>query len=178
MEYHPRNARDRALEEKTMSEKSRLLVGMAGALILGLMLGMALTLYFATKQVRTDTDAINAVKDQCKTTIADVQRGWQKATDLWEQRAQKCEVKERNATVVYEYRPGTSIPVLHGAFAITLGSAANHPDSDVKPVWVIPVQTPVYTNLPNTSYEWVDGKTGASIGRFPATPPPATSITQ
>ena len=148
----------------------------------GALIGFIITLHIVTGQVQDHTKtcvaAIHTVTDQCKTTVEKVQNDWREVSDLWEQRAEKCEVKERMATVIYEYRPGMSVPVMHGVFAITLGSEGNHPDSDMKPVWFIPVQTPVYSTLPGASYEWLDGKTGRSIGRFPATPPPTTEAPQ
>jgi hypothetical protein len=141
--------------------------------VFGGMIAMTVTLHIATNQVQARNATINEGLQRATEHIQEAQRAAIKTIDAWKSRAELCEVKERYVTVLYEYRPSTSLPVLHGAFAITLGSAGNHPDSDMKPVWVIPAQVPVYTNFPGASYEWVDAKTGASIGRFPAVPPPS-----
>ncbi len=150
--------------------------------VFGGLIAMTLTLHVVTSQVQARnaqiTDRLQKSSQDRAQSEKELYENAQKVIDAWQQRAEKCEVKERYATVIYEYRPGAALPLLHGAFAITLGSVGNHPDSDLKPVWVIPVQTPVYTNLPGASYEWVDGKTGATIGRFPAVPPPSESVPQ
>lgn len=140
--------------------------------VLSAMLTLVITLHVVTKQVQAHNDRIHENIDAAdKEVQKNTDLSW-KAIDAWKARAELCEVKTRFSTVVYEYRPSAAIPVLHGAFSITLGSEQNHPDTDLKPVWVIPVQVPVYTNMQNASYEWIENKTGHSVGRFPATPPP------
>src|SRR6266478_4286774 len=140
--------------------------------IFGGMIAMTITLHIVTSQVQARNAKINERLQSESEHVEQTEAAAIKTIAALKSRAELCEVKERYVTVLYEYRPSTSLPVLHGAFAITLGSAGNHPDSDMKPVWVIPAQVPVYTNFPGASYEWIDGKTGASIGRFPAVPPP------
>ena len=140
------------------------------------MLTLGITVHVLTKKVEARntqiTEGLERSAQDRQQSEKELYATAEKVIDAWKTRAEKCEVKERFSTVVYEYRPSGSIPVLHGAFSITPGSEQNHPDSDLKPVWVIPVQTPVYTNMQGVSYEWIDNKTVRSIGRFPATPPP------
>ncbi len=143
--------------------------------IFGGMLAITVTLHVATKQVEA-RDA--KISDLWNDAYQHTNHKWQEAVDLWKTRADKCEAKDRNLTLIYEYRPGASIPLLNGVFGITLGTEKNHPDSDVKPVWAIPAQVKVYSYVPGGSYEWIDGKTGSSIGRFPAVPPPSPSVPQ
>ena len=150
--------------------------------VLSAMLTLVITLHVVTKQVQAHNDrvgesfdSLHKVADKNKEIAEENNRQAEliaKAGMEWKARAELCEVKTRFSTVVYEYRPSAAIPVLHGVFSITLGSEQNHPDTDLKPVWVIPVQVPVYTNMQNASYEWIENKTGHSVGRFPATPPP------
>jgi hypothetical protein len=158
------------------------LFNFCAGIVAGGMLATLIVLHIVTGQVQAHTqfcvDSVNSVKDQSIKTVADVQAEWQKAVDVWKSRAELCEVKTRYSTVIYEYRPGTAIPVLHGAFSITLGSERNHPPADLKPVWIIPAQVPVYTTLDGASYEWIENKSGISIGRFPAVPPPTTEAPQ
>ena len=87
-------------------------------------------------------------------------------------RAETCEAKARNFTVIYEYQPSMSVPVLNGAFTVTLGSNGNHPASDLKPVWVIAGQVEPYTNMPGARYQWLDSSNGATLRDLPAVPPP------
>jgi hypothetical protein len=140
--------------------------------ILGGMLGAAITLRITTKQLQALAPKTTTEAPMVSQSNFDI---LQQIADTWKARAEKCEVRDRNATLIYERRaeelPG--IPILHGVFTLQLGSKQNHPEGDLKLVWAIPSQVQVYTNLPGAQFEWVDGKSGATIGRFPATPPPA-----
>jgi len=159
------------------------LFNFCAGIVAGGMLATLIVLHIVTGQVQAHTkqcvEAIDSTANQCTAAIEKVRDEWRKATDLWEARAEKCEVRDRNATALYEYRPEElpGLAILHGAFSINLGSRENRPGS-MKLVWVIPAQVPVYTNIPGAQFEWIDGKTGASIGRFPATPPPSTEAQQ
>ena len=152
------------------------LFNFCAGIVAGGMLATLIVLHIVTGQVQARNTKIGESVDKINENVTVIQRnydGLQKVLDAWKSRAELCEVKTRYSTVIYEYRPGTAIPVLHGAFSITLGSERNHPPADLKPVWIIPAQVPVYTTLDGASYEWIENKSGASIGRFPAVPPPS-----
>jgi hypothetical protein len=146
---------------------------------MGALMGAAATLHVVTKQIQAHTAGVAKSIEDSQQNYASSMGTAQKVITAWQQRAEKCEVRDRNATALYEYRreelPGLAI--LHGAFSINLGSRENRPGS-MKLVWVIPAQVPVYTNIPGAQFEWIDGKTGASIGRFPAVPPPDAAVPQ
>ena len=88
----------------------------------------------------------------------------------WMGRAQSCEAKFHTITVLDEYKPAVSLPVLHGAFTVELGSAGN-PAGGLAPAWAIPAQVEPYSALPGAMYRWIDAKTGEAKGTFPAESP-------
>jgi hypothetical protein len=69
-------------------------------------------------------------------------------------------------TVIYEYRPTVSLPLLRGMMALSLGSEGNHPAGDVGPTWFIPAQVDPVSKVRGAMYQWVDMKTGETRGTF------------
>ena len=137
----------------------------------GVAVATALTTFLFTGQMQkladqrlTDAHASSAAVSQEYTAA-------EGAIDAWKHRAEVCEDRFTGATVIYEYHPAVSLPLMHGLATLSLGNGADPMGGTAQPAWWIPGQVKVYTNQPGASYAWIAAD-GSTKGNWAAAPPP------
>jgi hypothetical protein len=150
-----------------MNWKNAALIGFAW----GAVVGAAVTTYGYTRQMQKLADGQIASARTTDAAVSQQYTAAQGAIDAWKQRATVCEDRFAGATVIYEYHPAVSLPLMHGLATLSLGSGADPMGGTAEPAWWIPGKVKVYTNQPGASYSWI-GADGSQKGQWAAAPPP------
>jgi hypothetical protein len=137
----------------------------------GMAVASALTTYIFTGQMQKLADRQLASAHASGMAVSQEYTAAQGAIDAWKQRAAVCEDRFAGATVIYEYHPAVSLPLMHGLATLSLGTGSDPMGGTAEPAWWIPGKVKVYTNQPGASYSWI-GADGSEKGQWAAAPPP------
>jgi hypothetical protein len=137
----------------------------------GVALATTITVHLFTGQIAKMADQQLSDAGLNRDAQGKVAAAAQGAVDAWKHRAEVCEDRFAGATVIYEYRPAVSLPIIHGLATLSLGSGSDPMGGTALPAWWIPGKVKVYTNQPGASYSWIAGD-GSVAGQWAATPPP------